>query len=218
MLSPKKLATLFAGLIVTASAPVWASSIVWDWSPLATGGTVTNNFWTNRNPGQHFGEVVSFPETMLIDGIDIYGGTTYGEVGSPVVVTVWQDSAGTPGGVLAQFNTTISAIDSVEASAGNHRMHADFAGIDMLANVDYWIGMAGDNSLGVTLVQTGLSGVPGGDGKVARFDGGDTFSTFATDVQDMSFRLYGTIPEPATIALFGIGLAGLGFSRRRKRA
>jgi hypothetical protein len=104
------------------------------------------------------------------------------------------------------------------AGTGNNRKYADFSGFDMLANVDYWIGMAGD---GVSLTQTGLTGVAGGDSRMAQFNNNDTFSYFtSTGVGDMAFVLYGNasaVPEPATLALMGLGLAGIGFARKKKQ-
>ena len=93
---------------------------------------------------------------------------------------------------------------------------ATFAPVTLTAGVQYWFAISNTAAepAGAFGVET-TSTAPAGALASITFDG----TTWLPLPQQLSFNLTNDvvgIPEPATIALFGIGLAGLAASRRRK--
>lgn len=200
------------------------AAVIWDYSPDTTGATVNqpglNSTWQNIAAGQNFAEHVLFGSNQTVTGMAIYSQETFGFVGDNVRVRVWSDSGGAPSALLYDVAAVVSAVDedgtSVNAAfADVTRKFASFGGINLLAGVDYWIGMSGD---GVELGQQGLSDVGAPDNGAMWQMSGTSPVSEPGFLGDMAFRLYvggQGVPEPGTIALFGLGLAGLMLRRKR---
>lgn len=192
--------------------------IVWNQSPSAIGGTMTNSAFTNNMEDQNFSDLVRFDTDIWLTGMDIYMDFREGAVGDAATIRV---RTGSHVGSLFEFNETVSLIDTsgtTNTIPALRRVHVDFTNpVSLLAGVDYWIGMSGTDD---QLFQAGIKGGSGPllDNRVAMYDG-TVFGFFPSDVGDQAFRLWGevstNVPEPPLFSLFGIGLAVLGWSRRR---
>lgn len=207
-----------AAVMIVAPA-VSNAEIILDWSP-GTYDTADlrpsdSGNWSNLRDGQHFADSFTLAENAAIFAMDLYSGTSWGSVGDLVSIQLWADDGGTPGALLAEFIEDISLIDLEGARGDTNRKYVEFTDLLMLTGgTTYWIGMSGVTG---QLAQLGLGGAGAPqDGGMAQFSG-DSFSFMATTIGDMAFRLH-AVPEPGTLALFALGVACIGFGRRRRLA
>jgi hypothetical protein len=136
-------------------------------------------------------------------------------------IRFFAEDAGAPAAnPLAEFQ--VGNVDRTDTGANVldfdvYAYSVDIAPLALAANTTYWVSIVNDTSAD-TDDNWYWSSLSSGNafGRIA-----DTSPWGATTVAGLGFQLTDDtigVPEPTTLVLFGFGLAGLGFLRRRRAA
>ena len=202
---------IVAGLMTLSIATTSQAALIFDNGP-ADGLKPT---WNIDSPTWTAFDDFTLGSNTVVTGFD-YNAWEFSD--SPYISTIWQITAGSAnsgGAVLASGTTVATRTPNglvTPSNPSNGFLHT-IGGLALnLAPGTYTLGISND-SAGTRLA------IASGPGTGQTLGSGLYQNSTLRTGDHMSFRIYGntnTIPEPTSVALMGMGVAGICVMRRRK--